>query len=124
MSESQQQTDDRLAAARAGSSEALGQALEGCRRYLLLVADRELEPDLRAKGGASDIVQETFLEAQRDFTQFHGNSEQELLAWLRRILLNNVGNFSRRYCGTDMRDVGREVELPGDGSSSDQAGEL
>ena len=54
----------RLAAARTGSSEALGQALQACRGYLLLLAERELDPDLRAKGGASDVVQETFLEAQ------------------------------------------------------------
>src|SRR5262249_45736682 len=39
---------------------------EAYRGYLLVLAQRELDPDLRAKGGASDLVQETFLEAQRD----------------------------------------------------------
>jgi hypothetical protein len=47
-------TGQRLAAARAGSREALGQALQACRGYLLLLAERELDADLRAKGGASD----------------------------------------------------------------------
>jgi hypothetical protein len=70
---------DLLAAARRGSREALGQSLEACRRYLLAIADRQLDQDLQAKGGASDLVQETFLEAQRDFGQFHGPSPDELI---------------------------------------------
>ena len=66
----------RLAAARAGSREALGQILQACRGYLLLLAERELAPDLRAKGGASDLVQETFLEAQKDFAHFQVQVER------------------------------------------------
>src|SRR5580700_9060811 len=90
--------DDRLlVAARRGSREALGNALEACRRYLLAIASRELDPDLRAKGGASDLVQETFLEAQRDFARFQGSSPEELRAWLRQVLLHNVGAFTRRF---------------------------
>jgi RNA polymerase sigma-70 factor (ECF subfamily) len=100
-----------LVDARAGSPEALGQALEAHRRYLLLVAEKELAPDLRAKGGASDLVQDTFIEAQRDFGRFRGESGDEFRGWLRQILLHNLGAFARRYRDTDMRDVGREVGL-------------
>jgi RNA polymerase sigma-70 factor (ECF subfamily) len=106
-----------LAEARAGDREALGQALEACRRYLLLVAEREIDADLRAKGGASDLVQETFLEAQRDFRGFAGTSEAELRAWLRRLLLNNLSHFTRRYRATGKRAVGREVGLQAEGSA-------
>jgi RNA polymerase sigma-70 factor, ECF subfamily len=110
-----------LAAAQAGSREALGQVLETFRGYLLLVANRELDPELRAKGGASDLVQDTFLEAQRDFGRFHGNSAEELRAWLRRLLLNNVANFTRQYRQRAKREVGREVPLEA-GSSSHERG--
>jgi RNA polymerase sigma-70 factor (ECF subfamily) len=113
-----------LTAARAGSREALGQALDACRQYLLLIAQAELSPELRAKGGASDLVQETFLEAQRDFCQFHGSTQAELQAWLRRVLLNNLGDFTRHFCTTDKRAVAREVTLPGDTSSADAIGDL
>jgi RNA polymerase sigma-70 factor (ECF subfamily) len=106
-----------LPAARAGSREALGQILEACRGYLLHIADQGLAADLRAKGGASDLVQETFLEAQRDFARFHGNTEAELLAWLRCLLLNNAANFARRYRATGKRQVAREVPLAGSDSS-------
>jgi RNA polymerase sigma-70 factor (ECF subfamily) len=102
-----------LPEAQAGSSEALGQLLEACRGYLLLVAQRELAPDLQAKGGASDLVQETLLDAVRAFPRFQGTSEAEVLAWLRRLLLNNLVSFARRYRSADKRQVAREVGLAG-----------
>jgi RNA polymerase sigma-70 factor (ECF subfamily) len=112
-----------LAAARGGSNEALGQALETCRPYLLLIAQRQVGPDLHAKDSASDLVQETFLEAKRDFAQFQGSTEGELLAWLRELLLNNLGYFTARYRATHMRDVAREVAVDnGDSSANPRAG--
>lgn len=117
--ESSGDPDRWLSEARAGSAEALGRALETCRRYLMLIAEQELAPALRAKGGASDLVQETFLEAQRDFAQFDGRSEAELRAWLRRLLLNNLGSFSRSYFGTGKRQVSREVPLAADSSTGE-----
>jgi RNA polymerase sigma-70 factor, ECF subfamily len=38
--------------------------------------------DLQAKGGGSDLVQETLLDAHKDFDRFTGRTEQEFLAWL------------------------------------------
>lgn len=112
-----------LGKARAGCAEALGEALEACRGYLLAIAQRELDAELRAKVGASDLVQQTFLEAQRDFGRFHGETETEWLAWLRRLLLNNLANCARDYRETAKRQVGREVGLPdADSSCFDGAG--
>jgi RNA polymerase sigma-70 factor, ECF subfamily len=105
-----------ISEARGGSREALGRALDACRRYLLGVAEGQLAPDLKSKGGASDIVQETFLEAQRDFGRFEGSSAEELRAWLRQLLLHNVGTFTRRYRGTGKREIAREIALGADGS--------
>jgi RNA polymerase sigma-70 factor (ECF subfamily) len=76
---------------------------------LLLVARKELSPELLKKAGASDLVQESFLEAQRGFEGFRGKSEAELRAWLRRILLNNIANLSRLFRDTDKRQLDREV---------------
>jgi RNA polymerase sigma-70 factor, ECF subfamily len=110
--------DQRLLDARDGSPEALGDVLEACRAYLLGIADRELDGPLRAKGGASDLVQETFLEAQRDFPRFQGKSEAELLAWLRRMLLNNLANFARHFRSTEKRRLDREVAIDPHASAS------
>src|SRR5262249_2490579 len=67
--------------------------------------------DLTAKGGASDLVQETFLGAFRDFDEFHGHSRSELLAWLRTILRNHLAVTRRRYRDTLKRKVSREISL-------------
>jgi RNA polymerase sigma-70 factor (ECF subfamily) len=98
-----------IAAARGGSPAALGELLEAWRDYLLLLANRELDSVLRPKGGASDLVQETFLEAQQDFHRFAGATEGEWVGWLRTILEHNVANFRRGYLATEKRDITREV---------------
>jgi RNA polymerase sigma-70 factor (ECF subfamily) len=108
-----------LTAARGGSEEALGKVFDTCRDYLLHVAERRLRADLRSKGGASDLVQQTFLDAHRDFAQFQGKSEEQLLAWLRQILVHNLAHFHRSYRATAKRDLKREVPLPGATSASD-----
>jgi RNA polymerase sigma-70 factor (ECF subfamily) len=102
-----------LVEARSGSPEGLGRALEACRRYLLEIAQQELDPKLQAKGSASDVVQETFLAAQRDFNQFDGESETELRAWLRQLLLHYIYKFARRYRTTQKRVLSREFPLDG-----------
>ena len=96
--------------ARAGSAAALGQLFEGCRRYLLLLANGELDSQLRPKAGASDLVQETFCEAQHAFKDFRGSTPSEFFAWLKGILDNRLSNHIRHYA-TRMRDVRREVPL-------------
>jgi len=120
MAESAQNSGEWLAAARTGSPDALGKALHACQNYLLLIAGQELAADLHAKAGASDLVHDTFLDAQRDFAQFHGTSEAELLAWLRQILVNNVAKFTRSF-RTRKREVNREVVLAADDSAGSGA---
>jgi RNA polymerase sigma-70 factor (ECF subfamily) len=100
-----------LSEARDGSPDALGKAFEMCRRYLLCVAQHELNRDLQAKGGASDLVQETFLEAHRDFDRFKGTSEVELRAWLRQLLHHRASKLRTRYRTTQKRCLARETTL-------------
>jgi RNA polymerase sigma-70 factor, ECF subfamily len=105
----QREFAQRIESVRAGHKEALGELLDTCRTYLLLVANRQLPNDVRAKVGASDLVQETFLQAQRIFERFQGESPEELRAWLVAILDNKLAQVKRHYLGTAMRDIGREV---------------
>jgi RNA polymerase sigma-70 factor (ECF subfamily) len=111
-----------LGSARAGGPEELGLLLMECRNYLLLVADQRLGADLRGKVSPSDLVQETFLEAQKAFARFDGERQDELLAWLCCILVNNLANARRRYHGTDKRALEREVQF-GDGRGAAGGGE-
>jgi RNA polymerase sigma-70 factor (ECF subfamily) len=101
--------------ARLGSDEALGRLIEACRGYLMLVADREMGRDLRAKAGISDVVQDTLLRACCKFPEFRGESEEELLAWVRRILSRQLSNVRRYYVSTTKRTLAREVVLDPEG---------
>jgi RNA polymerase sigma-70 factor (ECF subfamily) len=98
-----------VARARCGDREALAHAMMSVRDYLLLVANEELDESLRAKQGASDLVQETFLRAQRRFATFQGQTAAEWRNWLRSILLRNLANTRRTFAATAKRAVHREV---------------
>jgi RNA polymerase sigma-70 factor (ECF subfamily) len=104
-------------AARGGCVESLGHLVESCRKYLLLVANRSLDRDLRVKMGASDLVQDTLLAAQRGFVRFEGSTDRELRLWLRRILLNRICSAQRTYFRTAKRQVSRERPLSGQADS-------
>jgi RNA polymerase sigma-70 factor (ECF subfamily) len=82
--------------------------LEQYRSYLKLLADLQLSPQLKAKEDASDIVQQTMLEAHRDLGGFHGKTDAELRAWLKTILTNNLLTVARHY-RRDKRAAEREV---------------
>ncbi len=84
--------------------------LEQYRGYLKLLAELQLNPRLRVKEGASDIVQETMLDAHRDFADFRGKTDLELRAWLKMILTRNLLTAARHY-GTQKRAAGLEVTL-------------
>lgn len=99
-----------IVAARQGDAEALGRAMLAFREYLLLVANNELDAELRVKGGASDLVQETFLLAQRDVMAFRGQTVVQWRDWLRTILLHQLANHRRQFRAAKRR-VGREVAI-------------
>jgi RNA polymerase sigma-70 factor (ECF subfamily) len=87
-----------------------GRDLERFRSYLLLLARTRLDPMVRAKVGASDVVQQTLFEAHRDLAQFRGRTVDEQAAWLRQILARNLANVVRDL-RRDKRDVAREQHL-------------
>lgn len=104
-------TEQLFHAARTGNKQALGGLLENYRNYLTILARLQIDRTLRVKLDASDIVQETFLEAHRDFERFRGASIGELVAWLRQILVRNMANQVRHYRGTKRRDIRLERHL-------------
>ena len=56
---------------------------------------------------ASDLVQETFLKAHREFAQFVGSSEPELVAWLRQILVRTLANQAKHHRAGGATSAGR-----------------
>ncbi len=81
----------------------LERALEPYRDYLTLVARQAVGPELAAKFGASDLVQDTFLAAQQHARTFRGQTELEWRAWLKAVLLNCLANQRRHYAAIKRR---------------------
>ena len=75
---------------RQGDPSARERLFQRYRHYLRLLAEVQLGRHLRGRCDPSDVVQQTLLEAHRDFAGFHGEHERELLAWLRRVLRQHL----------------------------------
>jgi RNA polymerase sigma-70 factor (ECF subfamily) len=99
-----------LERARAGDVAALGRLLELYRNYLRVMARSLIAQALRGHLDPSDLVQETFLKAQREFPQFAGSGEPELVAWLRKILARSLANLAEHH-RAGRRDHRRQTSL-------------
>ena len=99
-----------LALARKGEPDALGILLETYRNYLAVLTRVQIGRRFSGKADASDVIQETFLQAHRAFPQFRGATEAELVVWLRRILVSRLSKLVRRYT-TKQRDLRLEQQL-------------
>jgi RNA polymerase sigma-70 factor, ECF subfamily len=88
-----------------------GPLLENFRNYLELLARIEIGRRLQTKVDAADVVQETFLEAHRNFHLFRGKSEGEFINWLRGIMAMRIATLVRHYVGTQGRNINRERDL-------------
>jgi RNA polymerase sigma-70 factor (ECF subfamily) len=105
------QLEQLLAQARQGDRDSLGTLLELYRNYLYLLARTQVDLHVQGRTSASDLVQETYLQACSHFQQFRGNTEKELLGWLRRILVNSLGRLVEKQLRAQKRDARREVSL-------------
>lgn len=80
------------------------------RGYLVVLARSGLARDLCGRLDASDVVQQTLLEAHRDHASFRGRTVREQLVWLRQILSHNLVNAGRDLRRAK-RDIAREQSL-------------
>jgi RNA polymerase sigma-70 factor (ECF subfamily) len=91
-------------------AEDAGATLERYRQYLTLLARTQLDPRLRGKVDASDVVQVTLLKAHQARAGFRGDNPGALAAWLRQILAHTLADTLRDQC-RDKRNVGLERSL-------------
>lgn len=93
-----------------GSPHAVNELIRSVQGYLLLVANQELAPGLRTKVAASDVVQQTLVQAEQNLGQFRGESRETLLHWMRTILRNEICAAHRGY-QAGKRDKSREAPV-------------
>jgi RNA polymerase sigma-70 factor, ECF subfamily len=82
--------------------------LERFRSYLRLLAEAYLGRGGWREIDASDVVQQTLLDAHKDRGQVRTDAER--VAWLRRLLACNIADAAR-YHGRAKRDAGRVRSL-------------
>lgn len=75
-----------------------------------MLARMQVGIGLQGKLDASDIVQQTLVQALAGWSDFRGTTDAELAAWLRQILARQLSNAVRDL-GRQKRDRGRERSL-------------
>ncbi len=91
----------------AGTSD---QTLNQFRSYLYLLARADLGPKLQLDIDASDLVQQTLMDAHAKKDQFRGDTDAQRAAWLRQILSHNLAD-ALRHQHRAKRDVSRQQPL-------------
>lgn len=98
-----------LQSARRGDDSALNQIWQELRSYLLMVAHQRLDAGLKGKMDASDVVQQSLMEAHRDFAEFRGQSEGEIKAWVCKLVVHNLADAGRRFRQSQKRNISKEI---------------
>ena len=86
------------------------QTLDQFRSYLYLLARADIGPKLQVEIDASDLVQQTLMDAHAKKDQFRGKTDAQRAAWLRQILAHNLAD-ALRHQHREKRDVSRQQPL-------------
>ncbi len=103
--------DALVGSAKNGDLAALERLFALHRAYLVTLARPQVQRRLQGKADASDLAQETLLEAHRGFASFRGGTLPEFAAWLRAILAHRLSRHVRHYFETLRRDATLERSL-------------
>jgi RNA polymerase sigma-70 factor (ECF subfamily) len=107
-----QETEDLLEQAAAGDAQAGDRLLQRHRPRLREFVEVHLEPALRARLDASDVVQEAQMEAARRLPDYLRRRPMPFRLWLRKTAYERLLMLRRRHRGAARRATGREVQLP------------
>lgn len=99
---------DRL---RLGDARALADLFDHHRGKLRRMVEIRMDPRLRARVDASDVLQEAFVDVARDLPAYLADAKLSPLLWLRLHVGRRLTTLHRRHLGTHMRDAGREISL-------------
>ena len=96
--------------AQRGDGDARGRLFDLYRNYIGILARLQIDRRLRGRIAPSDLVQDTVIEAERNFAGFRGRSEGELIVWLRNVLSTQVARLYRHH-SAQQRDYHFEQQL-------------
>ena len=111
-----------LARAAGGDIEAWGALLALHQQRLESVVGFRLDPRLRRRIDAADVMQQAYIAATARRAEFFGQSVQPLFLWLRWMVGNALQELHRHHLGAQMRDPDREIRGGGGGCGPDGEG--
>jgi RNA polymerase sigma-70 factor (ECF subfamily) len=103
--------NDPIEQLRGGNRHALAALFEQHRERLRRMVELRLDPRLRARLDASDVVQEAFLDVARDLDSYLADPNLPPLLWLRLHVGRRLTTLHRQHLGTRMRNAGLEISL-------------
>src|SRR4051812_32554529 len=104
-------TERLLSAAAAGDGGAGGALLTAHHERLGGGVAFPMDPRLRGRIDAADVVQEAFAEASAHREDYFRSPAVPLFLWLRGVLSNKLLEVTRHHLGTRMRDAKRDRPL-------------
>ncbi len=103
--------------ARTGCGQSQNQLFNQLKNYLAYIANQNLDDHYQAKFGASDIVQQSFVQAIQGFNKYQGSTSAEFKGWLRMIAINEIKSLKRKF-NSAKRKVHREQAISPDSQAS------
>ncbi len=95
-----------------GDAQARQQLLNRYREPLRRMVANRLDPRVSSRVDASDVVQDTLIEATRRMEDFLERRPIAFPAWLRQIATERIIDAHRRHVGSQRRSVTREIREP------------
>ena len=115
MAETEKPDEELSALQKAGTDRdaVLGELLERHRGRLLRMVQLRMHPGVRARAGASDVLQDAYVEAAERVEEYLENPALPFFLWLRIITAQRLIRLQRRHLGAQKRDVRRQVPIHG-----------
>ena len=102
---------DPIGRLRGGDRGALAEFFGENRDRLRRMVELRIDARLRARIDPSDVLQEAFLDVDRDLDAYLVDPKLPPLLWLRLHVGRRLTTLHRQHLGTKMRDAGLEVSL-------------
>jgi RNA polymerase sigma-70 factor (ECF subfamily) len=96
---------------RAGDRRALAELFQRHRDRLRRMIDLRMDTRLRGRIDASDVLQDGFLDLEKEVDRYLSDPRLPVFLWLRLVVSDRLAQVHRHNLGTRMRDVSQEVSL-------------
>lgn len=95
----------------AGDARALADLFARYRSRLKRMVKLRMDPRVQGRVDPSDVVQEAYIEAERQLRDYLNDPQLPVFLWLRLVAGQRLTVAHRRHLGAQARDAGREVSI-------------